>query len=166
LRVLVVFSEQESTGMRVFKSFEEIKAAVGTEVGVSGWVEITQKRIDQFAEATGDDQWIHVDVERASRESPTHTTIAHGLFTLALIPEFVRAVMGLEGIKTTLNYGANRVRYLSPVPAGARLRARVKIVATEDSPNNGLRVTYGITIEMEGSERPACVAEVLGIHYR
>jgi acyl dehydratase len=74
--------------------------------------------------------------------------------------------MGLEGIKTTLNYGANRVRYLSPVPAGARLRARVKIVATEDSPNDGLRVSYGITIEMEGSARPACVAEVLGIHYR
>ena len=152
--------------MRVFKDVEEIKAAVGTEVGVSGWVEITQKRIDQFAEATGDDQWIHVDVERAKRESPTRTTIAHGLFTLSLIPEFVRDVMGLAGIRTTLNYGANRVRYLSPVPAGARLRARVKIVATEDSPNNGLRVTYGITIEMDGGERPACIADVLAIHYR
>jgi acyl dehydratase len=152
--------------MRVFKDFEEIKAAVGTEVGVSGWVVVTQKRIDQFAEATGDDQWIHVDVERAKRESPTRTTIAHGLFTLSLVPEFVRDVMGLEGIRTTLNYGANRVRYLSPVPAGARLHARVKIVATEDSPGNGLRVTYGVTIEMEGSERPACVAEVMAIHYR
>src|SRR5215471_8547245 len=152
--------------MRVFKSFDEIRAAVGTEVGVSGWVEITQKRIDQFAEATGDDQWIHVDVERAKRESPTRTTIAHGLFTLSLIPEFVRDVMGLKGITTTLNYGANRVRYLSPVPAGSRLRARVKIIATEDSPNNGLRVTYGITIEREGGERPACVAEVMAIHYR
>ncbi len=151
--------------MRVFKDFDEIKAAVGTEVGVSGWVEVTQKRIDQFAEATGDDQWIHVDVERAKRESPTRTTIAHGLFTLSLIPEFVRDVMGLTGIKTTLNYGANRVRYLSPVPAGARLRARVRIVATDDSPNNGLRVTYGITIEREGSDRPACVAEVMAIHY-
>jgi acyl dehydratase len=152
--------------MRVFKDFDEIKAAVGTEVGVSGWVEITQKRIDQFAEATGDDQWIHVDVERARRESPTRTTIAHGLFTLSLIPEFVRDVMGLNGIRTTLNYGANRVRYLSPVPAGSRLRARVKIAATEDSPNNGLRVTYGVTIETEGGARPACVAEVMAIHYR
>ena len=152
--------------MRVFKDFEEIKAAVGSEIGVSGWVVVTQERIDQFAEATGDDQWIHVDVERAKRESPTRTTIAHGLFTLSLIPEFVRDVMGLEGIKNTLNYGANRVRYLSPVPAGSRLRARVKIVATEDSPNNGLRVTYGVSIEMEGGTRPACVAEVMAIHYR
>jgi len=152
--------------MRVFKDFEEIKAAVGSEIGVSGWVVVTQERIDQFAEATGDDQWIHVDVERAKRESPTRTTIAHGLFTLSLIPEFVRDVMGLEGIKNTLNYGANRVRYLSPVPAGSRLRARVKIVATEESPNNGLRVTYGVSIEMEGGTRPACVAEVMAIHYR
>ena len=152
--------------MRVFKDFEEIKSAVGTEVGVSGWVVVTQERIDQFAQATGDDQWIHVDVERAKRESPTRTTIAHGLFTLSLIPEFVRDVMGLKGIRTTLNYGANRVRYLSPVPAGSRLRARVKIVATEDSPNDGLRVTYGITVEMDGGQRPACVAEVMAIHYR
>jgi acyl dehydratase len=152
--------------MRVFKDFEEIKSAVGTEVGVSGWVVVTQERIDQFAQATGDDQWIHVDVERAKRESPTRTTIAHGLFTLSLIPEFVRDVMGLKGIRTTLNYGANRVRYLSPVPAGSSLRARVKIAATEDSPNNGLRVTYGITVEMEGGGRPACVAEVMAIHYR
>lgn len=152
--------------MRVFKDFEEIKAAVGSEVGVSDWVVVTQERIDQFAQATGDDQWIHVDVERARRESPTRTTIAHGLFTLSLIPEFVRDVMGLNGIRTTLNYGANRVRYLSPVPAGSRLRARVKIAATEESPNNGLRVTYGITIEMEGGQRPACIAEVMAIHYR
>jgi len=152
--------------MRIFKDFAEIKAAAGTEVGVSDWVEVTQKRIDQFAEATGDDQWIHVDVERAKRELPGRTTIAHGLFTLAMVPEFVRDVMGLEGIKNTLNYGANRVRYLSPVPSGSRLRARVKIVEAEDAPRDGLRVTYGITVEINGGERPACVAEVIGVHYR
>jgi acyl dehydratase len=152
--------------MRMFKNFEEIKGAVGSEVGVSGWVEVTQKRIDLFAEATGDDQWIHVDVERAKRELPGRTTIAHGLFTLSMVPEFVRDVMGLEGIKNTLNYGANRVRYLSPVPAGSWLRARVKISEAEDAPRDGLRVTYGITIEIEGGERPACVAEVIGVHYR
>jgi len=157
---------KERRAMHVFKDFEEIKASVGTEVGVSDWVEVTQERIQRFADATGDDQWIHVDVERARRELPGGTTIAHGLFTLALVPEFVRSVMGLEGIKNTLNYGANRVRYLTAVPAGARLRGRIRIVAAEDAARSGLRVTYGITIEIEGGERPACIAEVIGVHYR
>ena len=157
---------RKSSEMRVFKDFDEIKAAIGSEVGVSDWVQVTQERIQQFADATGDDQWIHVDVERARRELPGRTTIAHGLFTLALVPEFIRSVMGLEGIKNTLNYGANRVRYLSPVPAGSRLRARVAIAEAEDAPRNGLRVTYGVTIEIEGGERPACVAELIGVHYR
>src|SRR5215208_6743657 len=105
--------------MRTFKDFEEIKGAVGTEVGVSDWVEVTQERIDRFAAATGDEQWIHVDVERAERELPGRTTIAHGLLTLGLAPSFVRSVMGLKGLKNTLNYGANRIRYLSAVPAGS-----------------------------------------------
>lgn len=106
--------------MRVFKEFDEIKAAVGTEVGVSNWIEVTQERIEQFAQATGDNQWIHVDVERAVRELPTGTTIAHGLLTLSFAPVFIRDVMGLGGLKNTLNYGANRVRYLASVPAGSR----------------------------------------------
>ncbi|HSV22204.1 MAG TPA: MaoC family dehydratase [Xanthobacteraceae bacterium] len=152
--------------MRVFKDFSEIKAAVGAEVGVSDWEQVTQERIEQFAQATGDDQWIHVDVERAKRELPGRTTIAHGLFTLALVPEFVRSVMHLEGVKNTLNYGANRVRYLAPVPAGSLLRARVTIVAADDAPSNGLRVTYGVTIEIQDADRPACVAEVIAVHYR
>jgi acyl dehydratase len=152
--------------MRVFKDFNEIKAAVGTEVGVSEWVEVTQERIDRFAEATGDEQWIHVDVERAERELPGGKTIAQGLLTLGLVPELIRSVMQLEGIKNTLNYGANRIRYLAPVPAGSRLRGRTTIVAAEDAPPNGLRVTYGMTIEIEGAKRPACVAEVIGVHYR
>ena len=152
--------------MRVFKEFDEIKAAVGTEVGVSNWIEVTQERIEQFAQATGDNQWIHVDVERAERELPTGTTIAHGLLTLSFAPVFIRDVMGLGGLKNTLNYGANRVRYLAPVPAGSRLRGRTSIVAAEDAPPNGLRVTYGVTIEIENRERPACVAEVIAVHYR
>jgi len=151
--------------MRVFKDFNEIKSAVGSEVGVSDWIEVTQARIDQFAQATGDEQWIHVDVERAARDLPGGKTIAQGLLTLSLAPEFIRAVMGLEGIKNTLNYGANRIRYLSPVPAGSRLRARTSIVAAEDAPPNGLRVSYGLTIEIEGGKRPACVAELIGVHY-
>ncbi|HEX2460719.1 MAG TPA: MaoC family dehydratase, partial [Vicinamibacterales bacterium] len=122
--------------------------------------------IDRFAEATGDEQWIHVDVARAKRELPGRSTIAHGLLTLSLVPQFVRSTIGLEGIKNTLNYGANRIRYLTPVPAGSRLRARTSIVAAEDAPPDGLRVTYGITIEIEDGQRPACVAEMLAIHYR
>jgi acyl dehydratase len=152
--------------MRLFKDFSEIKSAVGTEVGVSDWMTVTQDRINRFAEATGDEQWIHVDVKRARQELPAQTTIAHGLLTVSLVPEFVRSAMGLQGIKNTLNYGANRIRYLAPVRAGSRLRGRISINAADDAPANGLRVTYGITIEIEGGERPACVAEMIAVHYR
>ena len=127
---------------------------------------MTQQQIDRFADATGDDQWIHVDVERAKRELPGHTTIAHGLLTLALAPEFIRGVARIRGLKRTLNYGANRVRYLAPVPSGSRLRGRVSIADAEDVLPDGLRVTYGVTIEIEGGKRPACVAEVIALHYR
>jgi len=152
--------------MRVFSGFDELKAAVGTEIGVSDWVEVTQQQIERFADATGDDQWIHVDVERAKRELPGRTTIAHGLLTLALAPEFIRSVARVSGLKRTINYGANRIRYLAPVPSGSRLRGRTAISAAEDVPPDGLRVTYGVTIEMEGSQRPACVAELIALHYR
>jgi acyl dehydratase len=152
--------------MRLFKDFDEIKLVLGSEVGVSDWVTVTQERINRFAEATGDEQWIHVDVERAKKESPMQNTIAHGLLTVSLVPEFVRSVMGLQGIKNTLNYGANRIRYLAPVPAGSRLRGRISIKAADDDPPNGLRVTYDITIEIEGGTRPACVAEMIAVHYR
>ena len=152
--------------MRVFNDFNELKAAVGTEVGVSDWIEITQERINKFAEATGDEQWIHVDTERAARELPGGTTIAHGLLSLSLIPMFIRGIIGVKGLKNTLNYGANRIRYLTPVPAGSRLRARVTVLEAEDVPPDALRVTYKVTIELEGGKRPACVAEVIGQHYR
>lgn len=152
--------------MRVFKDFAEFKAAIGTEVGVSDWIEITQDRIDKFAEATGDEQWIHVDVERAARESPGGTTIAHGLLSLSLIPTFIRSIIGVKGLKNTLNYGANRIRYLSPVPTGSRLRGRVTVMAAEDVRPDALRVIYTVSIEIEGGKRPACVAEVIGQHYR
>ena len=152
--------------MRVFKDFDELKAAAGSEIGASEWVEITQNRINTFAEATGDEQWIHVDQDRAARELPGKTTIAHGLLTLSLIPMFMRSIIGLKGLKNTLNYGANRIRYLSPVPAGSRLRAHVNVLEAEDVPPDALRVTYKVTIEIEGGQRPACVAEVIGQHYR
>src|SRR5262245_54893126 len=152
--------------MRVFNDFDELKSAVGSEIGVSDWVQITQEQIERFADATGDDQWIHVDVERAKRELPGRTTIAHGILTLALAPEFIRSVARVSGLKRTINYGANRIRYLAPVPAGARLRGRIAISAAEDVPPDALRVTYGVTIEMKGGERPACVAELIALHYR
>ena len=156
---------RERFAMRMFQDFEEMKGAVGTEIGESDWVQITQDRIDTFAEATGDEQWIHVDEERAARELPGKTTIAHGLLTLSLIPMFMRSIVGLKGLKNTLNYGANRIRYLSPVPAGSRLRARLAVMQAEDVPPDALRVTYKVTIEIEGGKRPACVAEVIGQHY-
>ena len=152
--------------MRIFNGFDEIKAAVGTEVGASEWIEITQDRISKFAEATCDEQWIHVDQDRARQELPGGKTIAHGLLSLSLAPMFIRSVMGLKGLRSTLNYGADRIRYLSPVPAGSRLRGRVTISEAEDVPPDGLKVNYHLVIEIEGGKRPACVAELIGLHMR
>ena len=151
--------------MRVFSDFNDLKSAVGREVGVSNWLEISQERINKFADATGDEQWIHVDPERAAHEMPGGKTIAHGLLSLSLIPMFMRQVIGLQGLRNTLNYGANKIRYLTPVPAGSRLRGRVSILEAQDVPPDALRVTYKVTIEIEGGERPACVTEVIGQHY-
>jgi acyl dehydratase len=152
--------------MRIFNGFDEIKSALGTEIGASDWIEITQDRINKFAEATCDEQWIHVDQNRAQEELPGGKTIAHGLLSLSLAPMFIRSAMGLKGLKNTLNYGADRIRYLSPVPAGSRLRGRVTIAETEDVPPDGLKVNYHLVIEIEGGKRPACVAELIALHMR
>jgi acyl dehydratase len=152
--------------MRRFSDFSEFKAAAGTEIGASEWVEITQDRINRFAEATCDEQWIHVDHDRAKDELPGGKTIAHGLLSLSLAPMFIRSVIDLNGLRNTLNYGADRIRYLSPVPAGSRIRGRTSIAEAEDVPPDGLRVNYRMVIEIEGSERPACVAELIALHYR
>jgi acyl dehydratase len=152
--------------MRIFDGFDEIRSAVGQEIGASEWIEITQDRINRFAEATCDEQWIHVDQERASSELPGGRTIAHGLLSLSLAPLFIRSVMGLKGLRNTLNYGADRIRYLSPVPAGSRIRGRTTIAEVEDVPPEGLRVNYHMVIEIEGAQRPACVAELIALHYR
>ena len=131
--------------VRTFEDFKELKAAIGTEVGVSDWLEVTQQRIDRFAEVTGDQQWIHVDVECATRELPGQTTVAHGLLTLALAPAFVRSVLSVKGIKDTLKLRSEPDPLFDPVPAGSELRGRVRILV----PPNGLRITYGITFEIE-----------------
>ena len=152
--------------MRIFNGFDDIKSAVGTEVGVSEWFEITQDRIDKFAEATCDEQWIHVDQERAKLELPGGKTIAHGLLSLSVAPMFIRSVVGLKGLANTLNYGADRIRYLAPVRAGSRLRARTTIAEAEEVPPDGLRVSYRLVIEIDDGQRPACVAELIALHLR
>jgi len=152
--------------MRTFDGFDDIKSTVGKEIGASEWVEITQERINLFAEATCDEQWIHVDQERAEKELPGGRTIAHGLLSLSLAPMFIRSVMGLKGLKNTLNYGADRIRYLSPVPAGSRIRGRTTITEAENVPPDGLRVNYHMVIEIEGGQRPVCVADLIALHYR
>ena len=138
---------------------------VGRELGPSEWLTVTQEMIDKFAEATGDHQWIHVDVERARREMPGGKTIAHGYLTLSLVPRMAATLLKVEKRKRGLNYGSNKVRFTNVVPAGARIRLRQRILAVDEMPGNGVRVTSEMTVEVEGQERPALVAETMGVQY-
>ncbi|MGE3840534.1 MAG: MaoC family dehydratase [Vicinamibacterales bacterium] len=133
---------------------------VGHELGVSDWVTITQDQIDRFAEITGDPQWIHVDPERAARESPFGTTIAHGFLTLSYVSVLARKTMRFARTGVSLNYGLNKVRFVSPVPAGSRIRARFTPAAVETVPG-GTQVTWHVVIEREGAAKPSCVVEWL-----
>ncbi|PWC41190.1 hypothetical protein TSO221_24035 [Azospirillum sp. TSO22-1] len=137
---------------------------VGDVLGVSDWLTVGQDRIDAFAGATGDDQWIHTDPERAARESPYGTTVAHGLLTLSLLPVLAAQAFAVDDVATKLNYGFNRVRFTAPVPAGGRVRAGFRLKAVE--PQDGRRhlITVEATVELEGSPRPACVAEMLVVY--
>ncbi|MEG9225389.1 MaoC family dehydratase [Aeromicrobium sp. Sec7.5] len=143
--------------MRVFAGPEELRAAVGEEIGVSSWLEITQERVNQFADATGDQQWIHTDPERAA-DGPFGGTIAHGYLTLSLMVPFMLEVYRVENRKHAVNYGLNKVRFTSPVPVGSRLRGRLTLAEASEVAG-GLQILWAITIEREGEERPACVAE-------
>ena len=136
----------------------------GKEVGISDWLEVTQERIDQFAEATEDRQWIHLDRERAERESPFKTTIAHGFLTLSLLSAIARTAISVGGVRMGINYGLNRVRFVSPVPAGAHIRGRFTL-ATVDEIKGGVQSTWNVTVECEGSDKPCCVAEWLVRYY-
>jgi acyl dehydratase len=150
--------------MRIFPDIAALRhaAALGdTDLGVSGWVTVDQAMIDRFAEATGDFQWIHVDVERA-KASPFGTTIAHGWLTLSLLARLSNETYRVEQLAARLNYGANKVRFTAPVPAGSRLRAQFRIVSVEDV-TQGVRLTSEATVEREGSDKPVCVAELVGI---
>jgi acyl dehydratase len=138
--------------------------AIGRELAVSGWIELTQERIDQFADATGDHQWIHVDAARAAAESPFRTTIAHGFLTLSLVSRLFRDAITPTGLRMTLNYGLNRVRFVSPVPSGSRVRGRFTLGAVEET-GGALQAVWHVTVEREGGDRPACVAEWVVRYY-
>ena len=144
----------------VINGSDGLKALVGQHVGYSDYIEITQERVNQFAEATGDFQWIHVDPERAKAQSPFGGPIAHGYLTLSLGPMLGPTVYEVSGVKMGVNYGANKVRFMSPVPVGAKLRLGVKVLAVEDIAG-GFQSTMEYTFEVEGAPKPSCVAEVI-----
>jgi acyl dehydratase len=144
-------------------TIEDVKAQIGQELGVGDWVEVTQEKINQFAEATGDHQWIHVDVERA-KSGPFGGPIAHGYLTLSLIPSLGGGGLGVDGVKMGVNYGLDRVRFISPVPAGARVRARRKLLEVKEG-EGFVQLKVEVTVEVEGNNKPACVAETLSRAY-
>ena len=150
--------------MRTFSSADKLKAAVGEELGASDWVTVEQQRIDQFAEATGDRQWIHTDPERSARESPYGRTIAHGFLTLSLVTQLLEQSVRLDGLRMGVNYGFNRVRFPAPVPEGARIRGRFALQAFEEI-SGGAQITWAVTVEVEGGAKPGCVAEWIGRLY-
>jgi acyl dehydratase len=145
--------------MLTLNGIDDIKARVGQELGISDWLEVTQAEIDKFAEATGDHQWIHVDVDKAS-QTPFGGTIAHGYYTLSLAPRFSYELYTIENVAFALNYGANKVRFPSPLKVGAKVRMRATLSNVEDVPG-GVQITTTCTFETEGGEKPVCVAETL-----
>ena len=150
--------------MVTIESIVALSGFIGNEVAVSDWLEVGQERINQFAAATEDRQWIHVDPERAKHESPFRETIAHGFLTLSLLSELGKRAMAVGGVRMGINYGLNRVRFVSPVPAGARIRGRFVLAAVEEI-KGGVQAIWNVTVEREGGEKPCCVAEWLVRYY-
>ncbi|MDH5204437.1 MAG: MaoC family dehydratase [Hylemonella sp.] len=150
--------------MKTFQTLQEVAALVGQEVAVSDWVTITQDQVNQFAEATGDHQWIHVDVARA-QAGPFGAPIAHGFLTLSLLPQFFDSAMSIVESRMGVNYGLNRVRFMAPVPVGSRLRARIKLLQCEPVEPDGYQMTWEVTVEREGGGKPVCVAESIARRY-
>ena len=150
--------------MPVVRDIEDAKALEGQEVGVSDWVTVDQKRIDQFAEATGDDQWIHVDPERAAREMPDGKTIAHGYLTLALIPALTDGFVQMPDLKQASNFGCNKIRFYNMVPVGSRVRARA-VLKQARKRAGALHIVSEVRIEIEREKKPACVAETIGLYF-
>lgn len=150
--------------MHTINSIDDAKALEGVEVGVSDWVVIDQHRIDQFAEATGDYQWIHVDTERAAKEMPEGKTIAHGYLTIALIPALTGNFVEVQNLERAINFGLNKVRFYTPVPVGVKIRARATVLQARQRAG-ALLLTSETRLEVEGERKPACVAETLGMYF-
>lgn len=146
-------------------SYDDLAKSAGQDMGASDWVLIDQDRINKFADATGDHQWIHVDVERAKKEMPGGKTIAHGYLTLSLIPMLGSQIMSISGVSRGINYGSNKIRFTNMVPVGSRVRAKQKLLAVEPKAG-GLQLTNEMTIEIEGQDRPACIAETISLVYK
>lgn len=144
--------------MRRFTSVEDMESEVGKEVAVSDWLVLAQERVNLFAEATDDPQWIHVDVERAKRESPFGGTVAHGFLTLSLLPKFIEQVIDMPPGKMSINYGLNKVRFPAPMPVGGKIRGRFSLLAVERF-EGGVQSVWQVTMEREGGDKPVCVAE-------
>lgn len=150
--------------MRTISRLGDLKSMVGEELAVSNWFVVDQPRINQFADATGDHQWIHVDPDRAA-SGPFGATIAHGFLTLSMLPLFIQDALRFDDVRMSVNYGLNRVRFTSPVPVGSELRARFRLVGIEDVAGQGMQVTMEATIERKGSDKPVCVAETISRRY-
>jgi acyl dehydratase len=150
--------------MREIATLEELNALVGQEVALSDWIEISQEQVNRFADATGDHQWIHVDVERSKRELPVGGTVAHGFLTLAMLPQLLGQSISLGNVKMLLNYGLNRVRFPSPLPVGSKVRGRIRLQSLEDIPG-GAQLVWEVEMEREGGDKPVCVAEFLVRRY-
>jgi acyl dehydratase len=150
--------------MKILQNLAELPALVGQEVAVSDWLTITQEQVNLFAQATGDHQWIHVDVEKA-KAGPFGAPIAHGFLTLSLIPQFFQTAFHIENARMGVNYGLNKVRFTAPVPVGSRLRGHMKLLECTPIENGGMQMTWQVTVEREGSDRPVCVAESLSRRY-
>lgn len=149
---------------RVVENLSELKKLVGQELAVTDYVEVTQDRIDKFADTTGDHQWIHVNLERARKESPYKTTIAHGFLTLSLMSSFMASGIQVNGVRMAVNYGLDRVRFPAPVPCGSKIRARIALQSLEEI-QGGVQAKWGIQIECEGAPKPSCAAEWLVRYY-
>ena len=146
--------------MKTFQTLKELAACTGQDVATSDWITITQEQVNQFAEATGDHQWIHVDVEKA-KKGPFGGPIAHGFLTLSLLPRFFESSIEVVESAMGVNYGLNKVRFIAPVPVGSRLRARMKLLSAEPIDNSGYQMAWEITVEREGAAKPVCIAESL-----
>jgi acyl dehydratase len=150
--------------MRIFQSLDELPPLVGQELAVSDWLTVTQEQVNLFAQATGDHQWIHVDVERATA-GPFGAPVAHGFLTLSLLPKLFESAFEIRSTGMGVNYGLNKVRFPAPVPVGSRLRGRMRLLACEPVDRGGMQMTWGVTVEREGSDKPVCVAESLSRRY-